>query len=840
MNPRLRTALIVLALFAAAWLPRVMGLDEFVTIDERKWLARSGNFTYALAHGDLADTFQREHPGVTVMWAGTLGLLNRFPDYAQQAPGQFAWDREYLESWLIENTDHTPLELLVAGRWWIVLGVALAIAAGFFPLRALFGERLAIFGALYIAWTPFYIALSRQLHPDGTVASLTYLALLCYLAWLYAGLKWRYLIASGVVMGLAWLTKTPAIFLVPTGALLLIVEIFRRQPDDPSEARPARSRYLIGFVVWGAVATALFVILWPAMWLSPLGTLGRMAAEMGDYVQRHVNPNYFLGSVTDDPGLIFYPIAYLFRTTPLTLAGLVLVGVFAWRRERPLLQSAPRRAAFGLALFALLFVAGMSLGAKKFDRYILPSFLALDTLAVLGWAGAAYWLTGRRQARSGGGARWWAPALMGAVLLLHGLLGFVHYPYYLTYYNPLTGGARTAPQVLFVGWGEGLDAAAEWLNEQPDAEQSRAVAWYHDGPFSYFYDGQAAGLSYGSPLFWLDMDYAVVYVNQWQRGIPSTQAVDYFQSLEPVHSVRFRGLDLAHVYDMRGTLLPDFIDIGQGSAADFGDRIRLAGYRLDEAQVEAGDRIQGTFYLQSLAPMDANYNVLLRLVGADGSELWRAEGWPWGAPTADWPLREIRPDGHEIEIPADAAPGLYKLSLGFYDPESLDSLPVEAVGSDVWLDDVARDVALIQVGSDAASGAGGEAPWQFDRYFALSEPDLPATVVPGEELTLKLLWETLQAAPADYTTFVHVVNGAGELVAQQDRPPLAGFAPTHTWAPGQLLEDEYQLPLPADLPDGVYEIRLGLYAKDGSRLPVARGGEPDGDYAAIGSVTVAP
>ena len=112
---RLRTALILLGLFVAAWLPRVVALDAFVTIDERKWLTRSANFYEAVSHGDPANTFQREHPGVTVMWAGTLGFLQKFPEYPQAETGQFAWDREHFEAWLTENTELSPLEMLAAG-----------------------------------------------------------------------------------------------------------------------------------------------------------------------------------------------------------------------------------------------------------------------------------------------------------------------------------------------------------------------------------------------------------------------------------------------------------------------------------------------------------------------------------------------------------------------------------------------------------------------------------------------------------------------------------------------------------------------------------------------------
>ena len=42
-------------------------------------------------------------------------------------------------------------------------------------------------------------------------------------------------------------------------------------------------------------------------------------------------------------------------------------------------------------------------------------------------------------------------------------------PYYMNYYNPLLGGDRTAPGVMMIGRGEGLDLAAHYLNRLPDA-----------------------------------------------------------------------------------------------------------------------------------------------------------------------------------------------------------------------------------------------------------------------------------------------------------------------------------------------------------------------------------
>jgi hypothetical protein len=59
-----------------------------------------------------------------------------------------------------------------------------------------------------------------------------------------------------------------------------------------------------------------------------------------------------------------------------------------------------------------------------------------------------------------------------------------------------------------------------------------------------------------------------------------------------------------------------------------------------------------------------------------------------------------------------------------------------------------------------------------------------------------------------------VFNEAGELVAQADRQPVGGLAPTYRWQAGDLVSDPYTISLPPDLPPGAYQIRTGLYASD--------------------------
>src|SRR5690606_4275854 len=119
-------------------------------------------------------------------------------------------------------------------------------------------------------------------------------------------------------------------------------------------------------------------------------------------------------------------------------------------------------------------------------------------------------------------------------------------PYYMSYYNPTMGGADKAEEVMFIGWGEGLDEAARYLNQTVDTAQATVASWYERGPFSFFYDGPTSSNRY----VW-EADYAVIYNHQWQRELPSRRMIAYFDTLTPIHSVWLDGINYAGVYDMR-------------------------------------------------------------------------------------------------------------------------------------------------------------------------------------------------------------------------------------------------------------------------------------------------
>lgn len=76
-------------------------------------------------------------------------------------------------------------------------------------------------------------------------------------------------------------------------------------------------------------------------------------------------------------------------------------------------------------------------------------------------------------------------------------------------------------------------------------------------------------------------------------------------------------------------------------------------------------------------------------------------------------------------------------------------------------------------------------------------------------LAITLTWQSTTTTPADYTAFVQLLGENGLPVAQSDHPPTN--RPTTGWIPGEFIQDQHLLNLPADLPAGEYPLIIGFY-----------------------------
>jgi 4-amino-4-deoxy-L-arabinose transferase-like glycosyltransferase len=421
------------------------------------------------------------------------------------------------------------MDLLVRARVaMVIVNTALLVAIVALAWRLL-GFGPALLGGLVLALDPFLVAHGQVVHVDGLSAGFMTVAMLAAGVYWWAGGRPAYLALCAVASGLAVLTKAPSLVL---GLLVPVVAL--SAPLVDRGAWPWR-RVLGSLVVVGALGLAVVVLLWPAFWVAPLDTVKRAVTFTLATSAEHRPGNFFLGQPVADPGPWYYPVAIVFRLSPLALAGLVALGVLL--PSRPLV-----RPTLLLLLFVCGFILFLSLAGKKLDRYTLPAFPSLDLLAGLGlWTLGAWivpYLTERGisvQARRSFMA-------LGVVMLAIGQavpLAMVA-PYALSYYNPIVGGGPAAARVLLVGWGEGLDQVAAHLNAQPGADRQMISVYF---PLELNFQGMVAGTvtQFGDVR---PVDYVVDYVNAAQRGQTPSEVV----GLAPEQEVWINGILYARVF----------------------------------------------------------------------------------------------------------------------------------------------------------------------------------------------------------------------------------------------------------------------------------------------------
>ena len=490
-------------IFLLAFIPRAVDLETGLTVDELLWLTRAPHFIDALLQGNYSGTYVTIHPGVTVMWLSGV----------------------FMKLFLQPGMDFS--QHLSVARFPVVLITSLGIVLMFFLLRGLVPEKTAILASVLIAMDPFYLAYSRFIHLDALVTTFMALSLLSFLIWVRQPQKSVFLVMVGGFLGFALLTKQPAECLILFFLLALVIRQFiisyngirnlKKTCADCFSTVFLRS-ILKPFFVILIIAAVLFVLFWPAMWVAPVTTVQKLGAGLENVVENpHELNGYFLGVVTttDNYGPLFYPVVLLMKLTPLTLifSIVAILGLlYSFRKSK---FSDENLTVIFLLLFIVLFCMLMTIGEKKFDRYILPVFPYIDILAAMGIC-VCYSIISSRIRRTGNreskgiftGDSWYGVLVILVVVMQAALIVPIA-PYYLSYSNPVVlGGPQHAPEYLLVGWGEGQDLAAAYLNNKTDAEHLKVFVQY--AGFAQYFKGITT-YNYASA------DYIVFYSCAVQR-----------------------------------------------------------------------------------------------------------------------------------------------------------------------------------------------------------------------------------------------------------------------------------------------------------------------------------
>lgn len=242
--------------------------------------------------------------------------------------------------------------------------------------------------------------------------------------------------------------------------------------------------------------------------------------------------------------------------------------------------------------------------------------------------------------------------------------------------------------------------------------------------------------------------------------------------------------------------------------------------------VSSGDTVLVRAEWEVLHPLDKNYSLSVLLLDPAGTVLAHRETYPG---LGLRPTEYLQSGQHFVDVypltvqTVVTQPLVARAVIGLFDFASEDraGLPaLDAAGSQVT--PVAGLVKLVPQ------------PWpnyhpktvatvNFANAIQLIGYDLAEAKEKTGSLSLTLYWQSLAPVGTNYTLFVHLLDAAGNVVAQVDAPPTGNAYPTGWWSPGETIADRHTLPAVS----GAVAVRLGFYnATTGQRLPVVESSLP--------------
>jgi len=298
-----------------------------------------------------------------------------------------------------------------------------------------------------------------------------------------------------------------------------------------------------------------------------------------------------------------------------------------------------------------------------------------------------------------------------------------------------------------------------------------------------------------------------------------------------------------------GTLGPSLEDIQHPVQVKLGNQIRFLGYNLPAAELMPGDILQLTLFWQAVGPIEKRYKVFTHVLDGAGHLVGQRDAEPGGGAriTTVWKEEELVADNYGLPILPATPPGECTIEIGMYSLDDGARLPVSPVGTNGEAGQATGDRILLQTvrvlpaaappplsvlaiteRRDARFGEITLLGYNLTKLGLEHEPDAP--IHPGDILHLTLFWQASQKPVADIALQLQLRDEKGAVRLELQTTPTEGLYPVSDWREGEIVRDQHNWALPADLQPARYHLYLSGRASPG--------GQPTSVPSRLGSVLI--
>jgi hypothetical protein len=438
--------------------------------------------------------------------------VSKFPEGPARTWGLAQW--EFGDKILHQNGNDANT-ITFWSRFPIVL---ISLLLGFFIFRwtrELAGTIAGLFAALLYFFDPNIIGHSHYVTTDIGIAAFIFLAFYYFIRFLRKP-DWKHVIIAGVFLGLAQLAKFSAVLLFPIFGMFAVLYGLSLAVD--SAPSPWRTRLMNGLLFglkYGVSVIVCFLVIWilyvPNTWNMPGSVIAEIAraqfpndraigriAEASVIAMSNIsvlkplaeyflglfmvfarvaggNTYYFLGHVSNQASMLYFPIVFVLKET-LPMLFLILAGsgytlyrtIRAVALERGLgilrliVTSFRERIAQYLMAFFILFYSYVSITGNLNIGFrhlfpILPFLYVLVAKTVFDFL---------KRLQDDSVSQKMARLFVGGLTLIIIVIPVLSYPSYLSYFNAIGGGHKNGYQYVTdsnYDWGQDLKRLGDFV-----------------------------------------------------------------------------------------------------------------------------------------------------------------------------------------------------------------------------------------------------------------------------------------------------------------------------------------------------------------------------------------